>query len=259
MTKPKAAARTLGVVDQTLFNWAPCPPNTASRLDEPSWQLLGQRLHGQRFESRRQAKDEVVAWMLWYKRSRLHSTLADVSPMQFGANWLDGQPRQASASSSCGIRNPGARSMPTCPRSPDSLFVFPLVQRFRLSAPTPKNVLGPVQAFISSCSLGTRQDGGQRAQLTSLRGHRRVHTLDGQLHPSPQMLQCRPGHRRTSARPQCKGIRRCRKKHPVSPMANNRSVLGSGTGDTAKVTEEKLDASPPIDVWASLESSRLNM
>lgn len=113
MTKPKAAARTLGVVDQTLFNWAPCPPNTASRLDEPSWQLLGQRLHGQRFESRRQAKDEVVAWMLWYKRSRLHSTLADVGPMQFEANWLDGQPRQASASFGCGTRNPGARSQ--CP------------------------------------------------------------------------------------------------------------------------------------------------
>lgn len=59
--------------------------------------LKVERLHGQRFESRRQAKDEVVAWMLWYNRSRLHSTLAYVSPMQFEANWLAGQPRQASA------------------------------------------------------------------------------------------------------------------------------------------------------------------
>lgn len=47
--------------------------------------------------SRRQAKDEVMAWMLWYNRTRLHSTLAYVSPMQFEENWLAGQARQASA------------------------------------------------------------------------------------------------------------------------------------------------------------------
>jgi transposase InsO family protein len=59
--------------------------------------LKVERLHGQRFKSRRQAMDEVVAWMLWYNRSRLHSTLAYVSPMQFEENWLANQPRQASA------------------------------------------------------------------------------------------------------------------------------------------------------------------
>ncbi len=59
--------------------------------------LKVERLHGQRFKSRRQAKDEVVAWMLWYNRTRLHSTLAYVSPMQFEENWLAGQARQASA------------------------------------------------------------------------------------------------------------------------------------------------------------------
>ncbi|MDZ7858173.1 integrase core domain-containing protein [Sphaerotilus sp.] len=48
-------------------------------------------------ESGRQAKDEIMAWMLWYNRVRLHSTLAYVSPMQFEENWLAGQPRQASA------------------------------------------------------------------------------------------------------------------------------------------------------------------
>ena len=41
--------------------------------------------------------DEVFAWMLWYNRARLHSTLAYVSPMQFEENWLANQPRQASA------------------------------------------------------------------------------------------------------------------------------------------------------------------
>ena len=59
--------------------------------------LKVERLHGQRFKTRRQAMDEVVAWMLWYNRTRLHSTLAYVSPMQFEENWQANQPRQASA------------------------------------------------------------------------------------------------------------------------------------------------------------------
>ena len=59
--------------------------------------LKVERLHGQRFKTRRQAMDEVIAWMLWYNRTRLHSTLAYVSPMQFEENWLANQPRQASA------------------------------------------------------------------------------------------------------------------------------------------------------------------
>lgn len=56
-----------------------------------------ERLHGQRLSSRRHAKDEVMAWMLWYNRTRLHSTLAYVSPVQFEENWQAGQPRHASA------------------------------------------------------------------------------------------------------------------------------------------------------------------
>jgi transposase InsO family protein len=59
--------------------------------------LKVERLHGQRFKTRRQAMDEVVAWMLWYNRTRLHSTLAYVSPMRFEENWLANQSRQASA------------------------------------------------------------------------------------------------------------------------------------------------------------------
>jgi transposase InsO family protein len=57
--------------------------------------LKVERLHGQRFETRGQARDETVAWLLWYNRTRLHSTLAYVSPMQFEQNWLANQPRQA--------------------------------------------------------------------------------------------------------------------------------------------------------------------
>jgi transposase InsO family protein len=57
--------------------------------------LKVERLHGRCFKTRREAKDEVVDWLLWYNRVRLHSTLAYVSPMQFEQNWLATQPRQA--------------------------------------------------------------------------------------------------------------------------------------------------------------------
>ena len=63
--------------------------------------LLGslkvERLYGQKFETRRQAKDEVIDWLLWYNRTRLHSTLAYVSPMKFEQDWLDNQPRQVNS------------------------------------------------------------------------------------------------------------------------------------------------------------------
>ena len=48
--------------------------------------LKVERLHGQRLVTRRQAKDEAIAWLL--------STLAYVSPMQFECEWLA---RQANA------------------------------------------------------------------------------------------------------------------------------------------------------------------
>jgi transposase InsO family protein len=59
--------------------------------------LKVERLHGRRFASRREAKDETIDWLLWYNRARLHSTLAYVSPMQFEQNWLANQPRQANS------------------------------------------------------------------------------------------------------------------------------------------------------------------
>ena len=61
--------------------------------------LLGslkvERLYGQKFKTRREAKDETIAWLLRYSRTRLHSTLAYVSPVQFEQNWLAKQPKQA--------------------------------------------------------------------------------------------------------------------------------------------------------------------
>ena len=59
--------------------------------------LKVERLHGQIFKTIRQAKDETMAWLIWYNRTRLHSTLAYVSPMQFEQNWHAVQVMQASS------------------------------------------------------------------------------------------------------------------------------------------------------------------
>jgi putative transposase len=59
--------------------------------------LKVERLYGQRFETRRQARDEAIAWLLWYNQTRLHSTLAYVSPMQFEQDWLANQAKQANS------------------------------------------------------------------------------------------------------------------------------------------------------------------
>lgn len=57
--------------------------------------LKVERLHGQRLVTRRQAMDETIAWLLWYNRTRLHSTLNYVSPMQFEQHWHNHQAQQA--------------------------------------------------------------------------------------------------------------------------------------------------------------------
>jgi len=59
--------------------------------------LKVERLYGQKFKTRREAKDETIAWLLWYNRTRLHSTLAYISPVQFEQNWLANQPKQANS------------------------------------------------------------------------------------------------------------------------------------------------------------------
>jgi putative transposase len=53
------------------------------------------RLHGMRFETRRQAMDEVIDWLMFYNHRRLHSTLGYISPMQFENNWLAAQLKTA--------------------------------------------------------------------------------------------------------------------------------------------------------------------
>ncbi len=51
--------------------------------------LKVERLHGQRFETRRQAKDEILQWLFWYNGKRLHSTLNYQSPIEHERLWAD--------------------------------------------------------------------------------------------------------------------------------------------------------------------------
>jgi transposase InsO family protein len=53
------------------------------------------RLHGRRFETKRDAMDEIVDWLGFYNHKRLHSSLGHVSPMEFEWAWLAAQQRQA--------------------------------------------------------------------------------------------------------------------------------------------------------------------
>jgi transposase InsO family protein len=36
-----------------------------------------------KFKNHREAKDATLEWLLWYNRSRMHSTLRYLSPAQF--------------------------------------------------------------------------------------------------------------------------------------------------------------------------------
>jgi len=45
--------------------------------------LKVERLHGRHFETIRQAKDEIIAWLLWYNQTRMHSTLNYLSPIEY--------------------------------------------------------------------------------------------------------------------------------------------------------------------------------
>jgi putative transposase len=45
--------------------------------------LKVERLHGMEFKTHREGKDAVLDWLLWYNRSRMHSTLGYLSPVQF--------------------------------------------------------------------------------------------------------------------------------------------------------------------------------
>jgi transposase InsO family protein len=49
--------------------------------------LKVERIHGKPLETRRQAKDEVIDWLLFYNRRRIHSTFGCLIPMDFEEIW----------------------------------------------------------------------------------------------------------------------------------------------------------------------------
>ena len=51
--------------------------------------LKVERLHGEQFETIREAKDATIAWLLWYNKTRMRSTLDCVRGMQFEQDWAD--------------------------------------------------------------------------------------------------------------------------------------------------------------------------
>ena len=65
-------------------------------VSESLWgSLKVARLHGRRFETRRDAMDEVIDWLSFYNHRRLHSTLGYVSPMEYERAWLAAQQKRA--------------------------------------------------------------------------------------------------------------------------------------------------------------------
>jgi putative transposase len=49
--------------------------------------LKVERPHGERIQTIRQAKDAVLAWLPWYNRQRMRSTLNYLSPAEFESRW----------------------------------------------------------------------------------------------------------------------------------------------------------------------------
>jgi hypothetical protein len=48
--------------------------------------------YGKKFETRRQAMNEVINWMMLDNHRRHHSTLGNLSPIPFGKRWHAEQP-----------------------------------------------------------------------------------------------------------------------------------------------------------------------
>ena len=50
--------------------------------------LKTERVHGAKFQSIEEAKQDVLDWITWYNTERLHSTLGFKSPAAFEANMI---------------------------------------------------------------------------------------------------------------------------------------------------------------------------
>lgn len=79
--------------------------------------LKVERLHGERFPAIRAAKDEVLAWLLWYNRQRMHSTLNYVSPVQFEQQWQQSQQGRGTDGRMESVEEPIKPSLPPFPQT----------------------------------------------------------------------------------------------------------------------------------------------
>ena len=96
-----AAARGLGVVEQTLRNWVKAAK--VGRLNKGDGKVVteeqmvfnslkNERLHGTRYHTRDEARADLFDYIeLFYNRKRSHSTLGYASPTEFMKNWVCGQ------------------------------------------------------------------------------------------------------------------------------------------------------------------------
>jgi transposase InsO family protein len=63
---------------------------------ESLWgRLKAARVHGRKFATKDECKQEVMDWLHFYNHRRLHSTLDYMSPMQFEAKWPTALPQKA--------------------------------------------------------------------------------------------------------------------------------------------------------------------
>ena len=67
-------------------------------------------LCGKWFATHREAMDEVIDWLTFYNHRQSHSSLGDVSPMKFKANWRAGQRNKVASPRGDGRRRTGARA-----------------------------------------------------------------------------------------------------------------------------------------------------
>lgn len=79
-------------IEPSMSRRGNCWDNACSEMLFGSFKV--EQLHGQRFKTRRNAKDGTVAWLHRHNRTPLHSTLGYLSPMQFEENWLAAQAAQ---------------------------------------------------------------------------------------------------------------------------------------------------------------------
>jgi hypothetical protein len=81
--------------------------------------LKVERLHGEKFATIRHAMDETIAWILWYNRTRMHSSLNYLSPMDYEQNWNEAQGRGNAGL----MERVGKTNMPFFPLLPQPLEI----------------------------------------------------------------------------------------------------------------------------------------